>query len=71
MTDNTDIFELTRGRFLNKKCKIQILKNGIALVFTGLILIYTEREIIFTDKYNKLYCFSTSLLQEIREVQNE
>lgn len=54
--------------FLNKKCRIGIIKEGKRLHFTAKILEYTDQNIIFIDKFDGVYSFNSNLVQEISTI---
>lgn len=58
----------TNGYWLNKKAKIEILKDGKRLVFTALILEIDSQSITFSDRENIVYSFNRDLVQELKEV---
>ena len=62
-----------KNLWINKKAKIEILKDGKRLIYTATILDMDNSHITFIDRDNITYSFNKELIKEMHliEVMND
>ena len=58
--------EEQNGFWINKKAKIEILKDAKRLIFTASIVEIDESHITFIDRDGKTYSFNRELVKEMQ-----
>jgi hypothetical protein len=54
--------------WVGKKAKIEILKDGVKLIYTADILEFGDKIITFRDRAGIVFSFNISLIQELKVI---
>ena len=54
--------------WINKKAKIEILKDNKKLIYTATVLDLTDLQITFKDRDGEIFSFNTSLIQQMQQL---
>lgn len=57
--------------WLGKKTRLEILKDGKKLFFTGEILESTPLSLTFIDRDKKVFCFSREQIKQMTEIKGD